>query len=663
MLRRPKLPRIRTLMLWFTGVLATMGVLAPAATAADDSGKYKPGGIGDMMPSPVTPPGAGRTLFESYDPGAYQLDNQLSEKLLGGDLIDGTLNGIAEMLMSILTLIVRATVVATQWCFNAISLPEIEQPLGKAMGAAAAPMVQGILPAALAVGMFIAWMRRAEASPFTQIAWVMASAALATTFLTAPTTWVKGVDEARQAGASVSMTAVNGALAGDGNYAMPFKTKQPASFSGKAKDDTIRKASDAVWRTYAATPWCIANFGSINACQQWGENVLKKGLDRDARESFIKTETEKAKVGDDADKWMEGHNPGGRIGVLIAALVSAAIFAALVLMLAFTTLATLIGSLMLLFCGVVFACLWCIPGRPRSWGVQWFETLVGLTLVSFVVTMLLGAVMTVSTAMMSLLPTYGWLMVSALNIAAAVMAFQLKGKLEGIVSTSGAALMGRSLLNTTTKVAKPLARFGGKAAAAPGNALNKMANSTPNGAGMAGGVGGGAWGGVSSARVAKVRTFPPPSGPVPSTASGPTPAAHGAYATTGAHVPVPGGVSKSELGQRRHTAPAVHGGPTTPLPATGAGAGGYAVRSGAPRYMSHSTPPPPVTPGTGRPVIEGRVVKRVAPETRFRTYPPPPRTQTVARTVASTAARTAVNTALTGQPLGPLPPVSGNGSA
>lgn len=100
------LPRLRTLLIPTAGILATLGVLAPAA-AADDTDDYKPGGIGDMMPSPFKPPGQG-TLFETYSPEVYQLDKQLSDDLTGGDLIDGWLHGFGNMLMQVLTLVGRA---------------------------------------------------------------------------------------------------------------------------------------------------------------------------------------------------------------------------------------------------------------------------------------------------------------------------------------------------------------------------------------------------------------------------------------------------------------------------------------------------------------------------------------------------------------------------
>src|SRR4051794_7487388 len=81
-----RLPRLRTLLLWVVGLLTTVMVTGPAA-AADDTDKYKPSGIGDLMPSPIKPKGQG-TLFESHGPDVYQLDKQLSDSLTGGDLID-----------------------------------------------------------------------------------------------------------------------------------------------------------------------------------------------------------------------------------------------------------------------------------------------------------------------------------------------------------------------------------------------------------------------------------------------------------------------------------------------------------------------------------------------------------------------------------------------
>ncbi|MFJ2217847.1 hypothetical protein ACIQVO_36480 [Streptomyces sp. NPDC101062] len=620
------MPRLRMLLVPTAGILATVAVFAPSAVA-DGPEDYKPGGIGDMMPSPFKPPGQG-TLFESYGPEVYQLDKQLSDDLTGGDLVDGWLHGFGNMLMQVLTLVGRATVVIVGWCFNVVELPGIEPAISKAIAAAAGPMLQIFLPCAVAVGGFIAWAKRSESSPLGQIAWVAASAAIATTFLAAPATWVKGVDNGRQLGASVAMTTIGTGLSGSDDAAMPFKTPEP-TWSSDQKDNTVRRAGDAVWRTYVATPWCIADLGSVAACQRWGNDLAKLGTDMDAREDFLAKTLNTETVGKEAVKWRQGHTPGGRIGVLIAGNISCVIFAALTIMMAFTTLASLIGALMLLVCGVAFATLWCIPGKPRQWGVQWFEMLLGLVMVSFTATMLLGSVMVVSVAMMSLLPTYGWLMVSALNICAAAMAFKVKGRLDGIVSAGGAQMAGRSVLGTLGRVASAhrlhravAGRRGGGPGDTdrpppPGSSGRGNSSSSSNGSSSTGPGGG------SPVRSRPTRTFPPPASYPP---PGLPPAGTTRPPSTGpGGPPAPAGTGPSGRGGRpaggprpgpRRTgrSPGRPGAPTT--------ADGYTVRPGAPRR----TGVPDASRGTEPRTVQGTVINRGTQGTssRSRSYPPPP---------------------------------------
>ncbi|MEO3976780.1 hypothetical protein [Streptomyces sp. CAU 1734] len=638
------LPRLRTLMIPTAGILATLGVLAPAA-AADDKDKYKPGGIGDLMPSPFQPPGQG-TLFESYSPDVYQLDKQLSDDLTGGDLIDGWLHGFGNMLMQVLSLVGRAAVVIVGWCFNVVSLPGVEDAISGAIGAAAGPMMTIFLPTSVAVGAFVAWAKRAEASPLGQLAWVAASAAIATTFLTAPSTWVQGVDNGRQLGASVAMTTIGSGLSGSEDAAVPFKTPEPA-WSDNEKDNTVRRAGDAVWRTYVATPWCIANLGSLEACQKWGHEVVKLGTDMDEREDYLVKNMGDEAVGSEAVQWRQGHTPGGRIGVLIAGIISCVIFSALALTLAITTLASLIGALMLLVCGVAFATLWCIPGKPRQWGVQWFEMLIGLVMVSFTSTMLLGSVMVVTVAMMSLLSTYGWLMVSALNICAALMAWQVKGRLDGIVSAGGAQMAGRGVFSTIGRMAAARRMYRAVTSRGRGG-LGDTDRHPPAPQPSTGGNSGGTPGGTpptpSGGRSRPTRTIPPPpsypptahrpGAPGPSTGAGlpggpggpggPTGTRPGGpTGPTGTRPAGPGG-RRTRPGTGPRPGPRRRPGPTPPgTTAPGATAGGYSVRPGAPRR----TGPPPAGPSQGSgTVIQGTVINRPAAAptgARFRTYPPP----------------------------------------
>nr|WP_181412013.1 hypothetical protein [Streptomyces sp. F12] len=618
--RRLRLPRLRNLMIPIVGLYTTMVVLAPAA-AADDTDKYAPAGIGDLMPSPITPPHGQHTLFETYAPSAYQLDKQLSDDLFGGDLIDGSMYEICQMLMGVLTMVGRATVTIVQWSFQVVRLPEVEPAISKAIGAAATPMAETFLPAAVALGMFIAWARRSDSSMLGQLAWVAASAAIATTFFTSPSTWVKGVDNARQAGSTVAMTTINGGLSGDTSDSLPFKTPTP-TWSGNAKDDAIRKASDAVWRTYVATPWCLADLGSIEACKRWGPEVIKLGSDMEDRETYLKDHMTTDAAGHDAVEWRQGHTPSGRIGLLIAALISAVIFAVLALTLAAATLASLLGSLMLLVCGVVFAALWCIPGKPRQWGVGWFETLIGLTLVSFTGTMLLGATMITSLALLTLLPSFGWLMVSCLNVACAGMAIKLKGRLDGIVSGGGAQLAGRGILNAAGQFAATsrLRKAMGNASSGGGRGglFDVLRDRFP--------------GGINLPRAPRL----PRRSPAPT----PQPAEDDTSITVERVRTYPPPPSRPRLpsgtyGDHAATRPGLPGGPGTPPSAGTPGsdkaaaarqragqAGPYQVRYGAPDPSG--VPPHPRQSGTK--TIQGEVVRDEPANpvgAKFRSYPPP----------------------------------------
>ncbi|MEU5425776.1 hypothetical protein AB0H73_09225 [Streptomyces olivoreticuli] len=694
---RLKIPRLRNVAVPLLGALATLGVLAPSAAA--DPKDYKPGGILDLMPSPIKPPGQG-TLYETYAPEVFKLDKQLSSDITGGDLIDGMGEWCAELLMALLRYVGRAVVVIVQWTFNVTTLPQIEEPISKAISGAAGPMTTMFLPSALAVGAFLAWAKRGQTSPMSQLAWVVASAAIATTFLTAPSTWVKGVDATREIGSNIAMTTVSGGLSGSDDSAMPFKTPEP-EWSGTAKNDTLRRASDAVWRTYVATPWCIADLGSIKACQKWGPELAKRGTDMDGREDYIKDAMDKDAAGKEAVEWRQGHSPSGRVAVLIGAIISAVIFAALCITLAFTTLASLIGAMMLLVCGVVFACLWCIPGKPRQWGVSWFETLLGLVLVSFTTTMILGSVLIVSTSMLSMLDPengFGWLMVSALNIAAAAMGFKVKGKLDGIISVGGAQLAGRGALaafaerRRASKLRKALRGkkkrgegFGDMDRHEPGT--DGEDESTSAGSGSSGGSGGSARSTSQAVqRVQRARNFPPPEWTVERDRSG------GDFASTRPGLPpgqVPpglppaGGEGPRPGGGNGPRPPAGPGPAHDPAAARRTKAANARRRAGTPYPIRHGgmqpigqAAIPPADNNGSRTVIQGTVTKSgETPGGRFRTFPPPPSSTTpaapaaptVAQTAARATAKAAVSTALTGSPVPPtaalpqLPPGTSQG--
>ncbi|MFE6460548.1 hypothetical protein ACFVP0_24225 [Streptomyces cinereoruber] len=489
------LPRLRTLAIPMLFAATTLMVAAGHAQAAD----IPPVGIGDLMPSPASsvPKGQG-TLYEEYsNPSLWLLDTDYGVS----DALEATSHTIADLCMVLIVVLGRACVTIVQWIFQFVSLPELQGVLTGSISGAAKYVSATLLPAALAVGGLVAFARHRDGGGggLSQIAWLFVSGLVSVSLLSTPQVWVDGVDTTRQVGANVALSATADGI-GTGEQTFPFKLDHQPQYTGSGRDDMLRKSSDAVWRSYVATPWCLAEFGSFEVCEKYGKELLDQGPSADKRKDWLKETVDRDAVGGASVEWRQGHNPAGRIAITVAGLVCVAIFAVLVIALAFASLASLLGALMLLVAGSVFACLWVIPGRPRQWGLRWFDQLLGLTLQSFVATMVLGCVLVVQVATTTMFGTYGWAPSVGLSIAAALMAFKFRKIIESIVGVSGSmspvgAAMGLLAARSATRMLK-----GGPARyqhnMAP-KTLTKPSTrvATRGGIGGAGGVGGSGGGG------------------------------------------------------------------------------------------------------------------------------------------------------------------------
>ncbi|UQI49078.1 hypothetical protein M1P56_34585 [Streptomyces sp. HU2014] len=431
-----RLPRFRNLAIPIVGALTTVMVTATAA-AADDKDAFSPAGIGNMLPVPESSYSGTGTLYEQYgNPNLWRLDSELGWK----DVADSMLNGIAVIFMGLTVVLGLAAIVVVQWSFKFTKIDKLGESIAGAVSGASEAVVATLLPTALAVGVLVAWInhRKANGSALNQLGWVLASGVLAASLLTTPKTWVDGIESTRTIGSTVAMEATSAGLGEGGKE--PIDVGQPSYKGNSTQDSVLRKSSDAIWRSYVATPWCIAEFGSLDACKEFGKDLLDKGSDSKARKDWLSENVDgKPENGGEATlRWRQGHTPEGRIMVAIPAFICVALFAALAIALAFASLASLIGAFMLLIAGVVFACLWVIPGRPRQWGVRWFDTLLGFTLQSLVSTMVLGCVLIMNTVSVRLLDDFGWFAAAGLSITSALVAFKFRTIMESIVGVTGA---------------------------------------------------------------------------------------------------------------------------------------------------------------------------------------------------------------------------------
>ncbi|MGK5731218.1 hypothetical protein [Streptomyces sp. URMC 124] len=452
-----RLPRFRNVLIPLLGALTTLMVTAGAAAADDDHKKYNPAGIGDLLKTPRIGEGKGSTLYEQYGSVLYyRLDNELGWKDIGWSM----LNGISDLFMGLTVFITQTAVVAVQWTLGFTDVKEIHDSITTAISKAGGTVSTTLLPSALAVGALVAWAnhRKASGSSLSQLGWVAASGILAVSLVTTPGVWVDSLESVRKVGSTIAMEATSAGMTG--------KSQEPIAIGGNPdleqsdkdseqtkKDKLVRKSTDAIWRSYVVTPWCIAEFGNLTTCKEFGERVLQR-TDKptddddfdDAREEFLSKTLSDEALGKPAMKWRQGKN-AGRVTVALAAFVCATLFAVLAIILAFASLASLIGALMLLLAGVVFACLWVIPGRPRQWGLRWFDALLGFALQSFVSTMVLGVVLVLNTVSITFLGgSGGYFAASAVSITSAITAFKFRAVMESIVGVTGSLTPGGSAM-------------------------------------------------------------------------------------------------------------------------------------------------------------------------------------------------------------------------
>ncbi|MCF3100079.1 hypothetical protein IPZ58_00545 [Streptomyces roseoverticillatus] len=429
-----RIPRLRNLAVPIVGALTTLMVTASAAVADDKYAKFKPAGIGSLLPAPHTSYSGPGTLYEQYgDPMLYNLDVQLGWDEFG----DWALQFVAQIFMGLTVVLALAAIVVVQWTFKFTSIDKLEDSIAHAISGAAGTVSTTLLPSAMAVGALIAYANhRRNGTSISQLGWVAATAILSISLLTTPKVWIDGLDSIRTIG---SNTAMKAASAGMGNESKePIDVGAEPTYGKNDQDNMLRKSGDAIWRSYVVTPWCVAEFGNLNTCKKYGKGLLDKGSDTKTRENWLKDNVSSGNVGDEAVKYRQGHVGHARVMVTMASAVCAGLFAVLAVALAFASLASLIGALMLLLAGVVFACLWVIPGRPRQWGVRWFDTLLGFALQSFVSTMVLGCVLVLNTASVSMVGSYGWFASAGISITAAIVAFKFRGIMESIVGVTGA---------------------------------------------------------------------------------------------------------------------------------------------------------------------------------------------------------------------------------
>lgn len=451
---------------------------------------------GELIPLRDLSKGGQQTVFETYGFGSWYFDTDVQFNAFDGNTYLPTImNGLVNLLGYLWVLVVYLAVGLSWWLFSSLNVPGLSDAVTTMLGGASGVVLQWLFPTAIAVGGLVAYIegRRVKGSYYSQIVWTIAAGVLAVGLTTSPGVFVHGIDTVRNTGSNMILSASNSAIST--NNTTPFKWPKVDYSVNTDSDAMLRKSGDSIWRGIVATPWCLAEFGSIEACQKYGKDILKAGANTGKRQDIIKNKIYPSEGNGDPDagkksptgQWVAGQSWPQRLGVVLLALIIALVFCALLLVLGFSALAGVVLTYLLLFAGVFFAALWVIPGKPRQWGVAWAETLIGAVLITLVALLTFGATLAILTAMLAATANSGWIISMGLALTLMFVAFGFRNKIGEIVGAHSTGA-GRAFL-AGAFITRGVGRAIPGAARKTANAV-KSTGRVARGAGRAGVAGG-----------------------------------------------------------------------------------------------------------------------------------------------------------------------------
>lgn len=446
-------------------IVVALLIPASAALGDDDPEEYEPGGVGTLFQGVDLREGQDPTLYEKYPDSAWQMDwKSKGWTNFVDNTVDPVLNGIANTLMGVTKAVTHASI-AFSWQmsdFDAFSL--LSDDMTDMISAVANSAIDWLMPTCLAIGavLVLIKMNLGTGDGLRQFGALFLTAIVGVSLAMIPQAWTGGIDAIRQVGSQTTAAATQAATT---EVDTPFAGPAP-TFGNDEGTNSHRIQGDAIWRTYVATPWCIAEFGNLNTCQDFGEEVLSRSGE-DRTDYLDDAEFKDAVGGDDSAAWQmaTGQDGATRMAIMLPALLVAVIFCGLVIFLNAAVLLYLMLALMLLVVGVFFAMMWVIPGKPRQWGMQWAEKLFGFTFMSFIANLILMVTMLVAMTTMGLTGSYGWGVAAMLTIVGSVASLLLFRHLKEIMGVGATGVMGAMATGAATGMMAGRAWRGVKSAA------------------------------------------------------------------------------------------------------------------------------------------------------------------------------------------------------
>lgn len=492
--------RMRTLLLWplVLWLVSTVGVVIAHADPTD------PTGMGGLIPIPDLSGAGSKSLFETHSLQFVLIDSDVGFN----EPLEALVGIYVTLTWSLTVWLAYGAIGLVYWLLSLTGFTTFTGPLADIIGASSTELLAWLLPSAVVIGLIKSYIQHAGRQAFSSIIWVIVAAAVGSTLAISPSAWVGAANSLRTVGSDAAISIGTNAVTAP-DQQIPFQWAETDYGAGTGVDNNqsagdqqadelarnrnvmLRTSSDATWRGLVATPWCIVEFGSLEACERYGPTIIR-GTPEERRQ-YIDSTIEREEGGADAPtvQWIDGKRPIERLVVSTAALLVVLIFLGGMIVLGFAAIASFISTMLHLLVGVFFSLTWCIEGRPREIGMRWLESLVGTILQGAIALLTFSGVLLLLTTVYSSIGTIGWLPTAGLAIVAVIAGIAFRHQVAGFLGAmspgrGGSLVMGAVVARTATKMARGAVGAGRNAARGIRGAAAGVSRARPGQSGPAG---------------------------------------------------------------------------------------------------------------------------------------------------------------------------------